>query len=168
MITIAIPRELARSQEMKRFLEDSMNSKGWKVEVNLIPWDKLMDGYSKKSHQAFLVAMNMDYPDADFLLKNFESDNSDNFSGLKNKTIDLLLKKSRSTQDRKQREEYYKEALKLIESSAVTVNLFHPRANYWISKCVRGFESNILSDVYINYTNISIDSNCNSNLVGEK
>lgn len=167
-IVIAIPRELARGQEMKEMIEKTMTSKGWKVEVNLMPWDQLMDGYSKKSHQAFLVAMNMDYPDADFLLKNFESDNPDNFSGLKNSNIDLLLKKSRATQDRKQRETFYKEALRLTEESAVTVNLFHPRANYWISKCVQNFKPNILSDVYIDYTQVSVSPDCLNNKVVQR
>lgn len=86
--------------------------------------------------------------------------NSDNFSGLKNKTLDELIKKSRATQDRKLREAYYKEALKLLEVSAVTVNLFHPRANYWISKCVDNFKPNILSDVYIDYSQVSFSSKC--------
>lgn len=167
-ITIAIPRELARGQEMKEMIEKAMTSKGWKVEVNLMPWDQLMEGYSKKLHQAFLVAMNMDYPDADFLLKNFESDNPDNFSGLKNSKIDLLLKTSRATQDRKQRETYYKEALRLIEESAVTVNLFHPRANYWVSKCVQNFKPNILSDVYIDYSMVALASDCETNKVVQR
>ena len=167
-ITIAIPRELARGEEMKKMIEQSMSSKGWKIEVNLMPWDQLMDGYSKKSHQAFLVAMNMDYPDADFLLKNFESDNPDNFSGLKNSKLDLLLKKSRATQDRKQRESFYKEALRLTEESAVTVNLFHPRANYWVSKCVQNFKPNILSDVYIDYTSVHLSSDCDSSKVVQR
>ncbi|MDO9181387.1 MAG: hypothetical protein Q7U04_03220, partial [Bacteriovorax sp.] len=134
--------------------------KGWNVEVVLIPWDQLMDGYAKKAHQAFLVSMNMDYPDAEFLLKNFESTNPDNFSGLNNKKLDLLLKASRTQQDRKKRESLYREALKLTEESAVTVNLFHPRANYWVSNCVEGFEPNILSDVYIDYTKVNLKSDC--------
>lgn len=159
-ITIAIPIELARATEMKTMIETTMKAQGWNVEVNLMKWDLLMDGYAKKSHQAFLVSMNMDYPDADFLLKNFESDNSDNFSGLKDKRIDDLIKKSRTAQDRKLREAYYKEALKIIETSAVTVNLFHPRANYWVSKCVEHFKPNILSDVYIDYSKVSFSSNC--------
>jgi len=159
-ISLVIPTELARGVEMKDFLEHSMKAQGWNIEVILTPWDKLMDGYAKKSHQSFLVSMNMDYPDADFLLKNFESDNPDNFSGLNNPEIDNLLKKSRSTQDRKLREEYYKSALILLEESAVTVNLFHPRANYWISICVENFNPNILSDVYIDYSKISLTPDC--------
>ena len=159
-IVIVVPIELARAEEMKTVIESSMKAKGWNVEVNLMAWNQLMDGYAKKTHQAFLVAMNMDYPDADFLLKNFESDNSDNFSGLKNKKLDELIKKSRATQDRKLREKYYKEALRLTEESAVTVNLFHPRANYWVSKCVQNFRPNILSDVYIDYSQVSLSSNC--------
>lgn len=161
-IVIAVPIELARANEMKTMIETSMKAQGWNVEVALMKWDLLMDGYAKKSHQAFLVAMNMDYPDADFLLKNFESDNADNFSGLKNKELDRLIKKSRATQDRKLREVYYKDALKLLEVSAVTVNLFHPRANYWISKCVENFKPNILSDVYIDYSKVSLSSKCSS------
>ncbi|OQW47614.1 MAG: hypothetical protein A4S09_14980 [Proteobacteria bacterium SG_bin7] len=159
-IVIAIPVELARATEMKTMIENFMKNHGWNVEVALMKWDLLMEGYAKKSHQAFLVAMNMDYPDADFLLKNFESDNSDNFSGLKNKNLDKLIKKSRATQDRKLREVYYREALKLLEVSAVTVNLFHPRANYWISKCVEDFKPNILSDVYIDYSKVSLSATC--------
>lgn len=159
-IIIAVPKELALAAEMKTMIETSMRAKGWNIEVTLMAWNQLMDGYAKKSHQAFLVAMNMDYPDADFLLKNFESDNSDNFSGLKNSKLDELIKNSRATQDRKLRERYYVEALKLTEESAVTVNLFHPRANYWISKCVQNFKPNILSDVYIDYSQISLSSNC--------
>lgn len=159
-VTVVIPLELAKSSEMKSLLEKRMKEKGWNIEFQLMEWNKLMEGYDKKAHQAFLVSMNMDYPDADFLLKNFESDNPDNFSGLKNSKIDQLLKKSRATQDRKLREEYYKNALKLVETSAVTVNLFHPRANYWVSKCVHGFEPNILSEVYIDYSKISLDSDC--------
>ena len=161
-IVIAVPVELARANEMKTMIETSMKAQGWNVEVALMKWDSLMEGYAKKSHHAFLVAMNMDYPDADFLLKNFESDNSDNFSGLKNKKLDELIKKSRATQDRKLREVYYKEALNLLEISAVTVNLFHPRANYWISKCVENFKPNILSDVYIDYSQVSLSSMCSS------
>ncbi len=159
-IVIAVPMELARAAEMKAMIEDSMKAQGWNVEVNMMAWNQLMDGYAKKSHQAFLVAMNMDYPDADFLLKNFESDNSDNFSGLKNEKLDELIKKSRATRDRKLREKYYIEALKLTEESAVTVNLFHPRANYWVSKCVQNFRANILSDVYIDYSQVSLLPNC--------
>jgi len=104
--------------------------------------------------------MNMDYPDAEFLLKNFESTSPDNFSGLKNKKLDLLLKATRRQQDRKKREALYLKALKLTEESAVTINLFHPRANYWISNCVEGFEPNILSDVYIDYSKVSLKSDC--------
>lgn len=164
-IVIAIPVELARAPEMKSMIENSMKNQGWNVEVNLMAWNDLMNGYAKKSHQAFLVAMNMDYPDADFLLKNFESDNPDNFSGIKNKKLDELLKKSRSTQDRKIREAYYKEALKLTEESAVTVNLFYPRANYWVSNCVQNFTPNILSDVYIDYSQVSLTDQCNGHQV---
>lgn len=166
-ITIAIPAELARAKDMKVLVEKEMSNRGWNVEVELMAWNSLMDGYAKKSHQAFLVAMNMDYPDADFLLKNFESDNVDNFSGLKNAKLDEILKKSRATQDRKIRETYYFEALKLTEKSAVTVNLFHPRANYWISNCVQKFRPNILSDVYIDYTNVSLSTNCLPDKVAE-
>lgn len=159
-VTIAIPKELSRSVEMKEFFESSMKQLGWNLEVKLTEWNQLMKGYSDKSLQSFLVSMNMDYPDADFLLKNFESTNPDNFSGLKNKEVDSLLQKSRAAQDRKEREEFYKQALSLIEIEAVTVNLFHPRANYWISKCVKNFEPNMLSEVYIDYSKVSVDVNC--------
>src|SRR3989339_19913 len=159
-ITIAIPTELARASEMKLFFENALQAKGWNVEFTLTPWDQLMDGYAKHTLQGFLVSMNMDYPDADFLLKNFESTSPDNFSGLKNKKLDELLQNSRASRDRKKREQLYEEALHLVEESAVTVNLFYPRANYWVSNCVSGFIPNILSDVYIDYTKVNFNSDC--------
>lgn len=159
-VTIVIPKELSRTDEMKDFFETSMKQQGWNLEVKTMEWSQLMKGYANKSLQSFLVSMNMDYPDADFLLKNFESSNSDNFSGLKNKEIDSLLQQSREAQDRKEREQLYKKALSLIEESAVTVNLFYPRANYWISKCVQNLKPNMLSEVYIDYSKVTLDENC--------
>lgn len=162
-ITIVIPQELSDANKMKIFFEHDLKEKGWNVEVVLIAWDKLMDGYAKKKHQAFLVSMNMDYPDAEFLLRNFETNNPDNFSGISNKKLDGLIRDSRAETDKKKRIELYKEAIKLLDESSVTVNLFHPRANYWVSRCVDGLAPNILSDVYIDYTKVSINESCLKN-----
>ncbi|MDO9181007.1 MAG: ABC transporter substrate-binding protein [Bacteriovorax sp.] len=162
-ITIVIPQELSEAKEMKRFFERNLKEKGWNVEVVPMAWDKLMDGYAKKKHQAFLVSMNMDYPDAEFLLRNFESNNPDNFSGLNNKKLDALISTSRAETDKIKRVSLYKEAIKLLDDSSVTINLFHPRANYWISNCVEGLVPNILSDVYIDYTKVSINEECMKN-----
>ena len=164
-ITLVIPAELEKAQEMKVFLEQPLKVLGWKFEVKILPWGKLMEGYSKKTHQAFLVSMNMDYPDAEFLLRNFESTNPDNFSGLKNKKLDSLINQSRTIQDRKKREVVYREALELLDELSVTVNLFYPRANNWVAKCVQGFEPNILSDVYIDYSKVRLDETCSSLVV---
>ena len=159
-ITIVIPQELSDANEMKAFLEDNLKGNGWNVDVVPMAWDKLMEGYAKKKHQAFLVSMNMDYPDAEFLLRNFESNNPDNFSGLNNKKLDALIASSRNETDKVKRATLYKETIKLLDDSSVTINLFHPRSNYWISNCVNGFNSNVLSEVYIDYTKVNIDEAC--------
>lgn len=159
-ISIIIPEALSQHQEMKKFLEGNLREKGWNVEVVPMAWDKLMDGYVNKGHQAFLVSMNMDYPDAEFLLKNFQSSNPDNFSGLSDKRLDELLERARQSQDRQKRQALYKEAIELVDDSAVTVNIFHPRANVWASTCVQGLRPNILSDVYINYAQVSLTKDC--------
>lgn len=159
-LTIAIPDELANQLDLKKAIETDLNSKGWKVEVRPMPWNKLMKGYAAKTHQAFLVSMNMDYPDADFLMRNFEGNNPDNFSGIKNKELDLLISKFRLESDKLKRAALYKEAIALLDKLALTVNLFHPRANYWVSSCVKGLEANILSDVYIDYSAVSFDEEC--------
>lgn len=159
-IEIVIPSELSQSAQMKNFLEAQFKTKGWNVVVQSIAWEKLMEGYIQKAHQAFLVAMNMDYPDAEFLLKNFESQNSDNFSGLQSKTLDALLRKGRTESDRSVRQTLYQKAIDHVDDMAVTIPLFHPRANYWVSHCVEGFKPNILSDVYIDYRKIHIKKNC--------
>lgn len=159
-IRIAIPKELENHDAMKAFLEMNLQSRGWKVEVAVLPWDELMKGYTGKTLQAFVVSMNMDYPDAEFLLQNFVSSNPDNFSGISDPKIDALLVKARSEQDRSKRNKLYEEAIRLVDDAAVTVNLFHPRANYWVSSCVEGFIPNILADVYIDYRNVALKPGC--------
>lgn len=162
-ITIVIPQELSEANEMKKFFEHNLKEKGWNVEVVPMAWDKLMDGYVKKKHQAFLVSMNMDYPDSEFLLRNFESNNPDNFSGLNSKKLNALVSASRVQTDKVKRAELYKQAIKVLDESSVTVNLFHPRSNYWVSNCVEGLIPNTLSEVYIDYTTVSINEECMKN-----
>lgn len=159
-IRLAIPKELENHDVMKAFLEKNLQSRGWNVEVAVLPWDELMKGYTGKTLQAFLVSMNMDYPDAEFLLQNFVSSNPDNFSGLTDPQIDRLLRKARTERDRGQRNKLYEEAIHLLDDAAVTVNLFHPRANYWVSRCVEGFTPNILADVYIDYRKVALRPGC--------
>ncbi len=164
-VDIVIPEELARSQEMRLFLENNLRNKGWNAHVTTMAWADLMKGYDGKTHQAFLVSMNMDYPDAEFLLRNFESNNPDNFSGLHSRKLDGLLKNARTLRDRKLRQGLYQQAIAILDDESVTVNLFHPRANYWVSDCVDGFVPNILADVYIDYGKVSLKKSCNGKLV---
>jgi len=155
-ISIAIPDSLEKSNQIKLFLETSLRENGWNVEVLLLSWDKLMAGYNKKTFQAFLVSMNMDYPDPEFLLKVFESNNPDNFSSFSNKTFDELLSLARKEPDRVKRMYINEQAIHLLNKSALTVNLMHPSSNYWIHNCIEGFKPNILSDVYIDYSKVSM------------
>ena len=164
-VKIVIPKELARADEMRAFLEKNLRSKGWNVLVVTMDWAELMRGYDQKTHQAFLVSMNMDYPDAEFLLRNFESKNPDNFSSLQDTELDKILEEARTLQDRRMRESLYRKAIRIITDESITINLFHPRANYWISDCVVGFEPNILADVYIDYTKVSLKESCSGKLV---
>jgi len=159
-IKILFPSELAYEKEMREFLEKDLKSHGWNVEFISSDWKKLMDGYNDKTLQGFVVAMNLDYPDTEFLVRNFESTNPDNFSGLKDKRIDSLIQKARVTQDRISRDKIYAEVTNLIDNAAVSVNLFHPRSHYWVNKCVTGFEPNLLSDVYIDYSKVSLNGSC--------
>lgn len=106
------------------------------------------------------MSMNMDYPDTEFLVRNFESSNPDNFSGLHDKRIDALIKKARATQDRVVRQELYADLVSTLSKAAATVDLFHPKGHYWVSRCVRGFEPNLLADVYIDYRKVSLIGDC--------
>ncbi len=159
-IELLIPIELSSHREMKKHIESSMSKLGWNVVVTPTEWGELMEGYNKKSLQSFLVAMNMDYPDPEFLLRNFHSQNPDNFSQLNSSEIDALLDILRAESDRKERKVISERINSILEEKAVTVNLFHPKANYWISECVTGFEPNILSDVYIDYTKVKKTGEC--------
>ncbi|PIT99441.1 MAG: hypothetical protein COT74_10600 [Bdellovibrionales bacterium CG10_big_fil_rev_8_21_14_0_10_45_34] len=159
-ITISIPAELARSNEMAKFFEDELSSKGWNIKVNAINWDKMMSDYSQKKLQAFLVSMIVDYPDSEFLLNNFESTNPDNFSGLNNPIIDQLIVKSRETKDRIERQKIQKRLADLIDEQTLSVNLFHSRAHYWVHRCVDGFKPNLLAVAYTDYRKVSFNSEC--------
>lgn len=119
-----------------------------------------MAGYTGKTLQGFLIAMNMDYPDTEFLVRNFESTNPDNFSGLDNPEIDQLIRLARTTQDRIVRQKIYTDLANKLKELAVTVNLFHPRSHAWIHNCVGGFKANILSDVYVDYTKVYLKKDC--------
>lgn len=159
-IKVAVPRELAKEKEIRRHLESSLRKQGWNVTFVPMAWDKIMEGYNKKTLQAFLVSMNMDYPDTEFLIRNFESNNPDNFSGISDSALDNLIRKARASQDRLLRGELYTKIASRIEDLALTVNLFHPRAHAWIAPCVRGFVPNILADYYIDYRNVEIEGIC--------
>lgn len=167
-IKIAVPIVLARAQEIKRFLDNSLRAQGWNAEVVLMEWDALMKGYSNKKLQAFLVSMNMDYPDTEFLVRNFDSTNPDSFSGLKDSEVDRMIRLARATQDRVERQRLYVDLVANLRKAAVTVDLFHPRGHVWLHRYVRGFEPSILADVYIDYRSISLDSTCLAKLGGGK
>lgn len=167
-LVVTIPQGLAQEAAIKSFIEESMKLKGWNIAVNVLPWNELMRAYEAKSLQAFLVSMNVDYPDSEFLLRNFESGNPDNFSGTKDQVLNDLLARARMTVDRVKREAIYKKAAERLEELAPTVNLFHPRAHIWIHKCVRGFEPSLLAEAYIRYQNVSLDEACLKDEAGAK
>jgi len=160
LITINIPAELDKSSEMAQFITDQFNAKGWNVKVVMTKWDKMMAEYSAKTLQSFLVAMIVDYPDPEFLLNNFESTNPDNFSGLNDPGVDSLIVQSRSTQDRIKRQSIQLELAERIDGLALSINLFHSRAHYWVSKCVEGFRPNLLAVAYTDYRNVYFDMDC--------
>lgn len=163
-VIVAIPEGLAQGQQIAKFIEAEFKAHSWNVEAKIMPWDELMKGYANKSLQAFLVNMNVDYPDSEFLLRNFSSTNPDNFSGIHDAALDRILTDARSTTDRAARELKYREAATMVDEFAPAINLFHPRAHAWISRCVKNFEPNLLSDIYIDYSRVILDASC----VGER
>lgn len=160
-VEIMIPVELARHREMATEIEEQYRSKGWKVKVTSIPWSEMIKGYSAKSFQAFLLSMNMDYPDTEFLVRHFESSNVDNFSGIRDSGLDVLIRRARATPDRLERQKIYIELVRALNDAAVTINLFHPRGNYWTHPCVDGVEPNLLADYYFDYRTIELRADCN-------
>ncbi|MCH2535072.1 MAG: ABC transporter substrate-binding protein [Bdellovibrionales bacterium] len=160
LIQIHVPQELAKSKEMTEFFEEQLKTNGWNVEVLLTKWGKMMKGYNEKSLQAFLVSMIVDYPDSEFLLNNFESTNTDNFSGIADNEIDQLIKESRKTQDRVKRQKIQKQLSKRVNELALTVNLFHSRAHYWVHDCVEDFRPNLLAVAYTDYRKVKFNQEC--------
>ncbi len=162
-ITVYIPQGLEQGENMAKFFEDELRANGWNATSKIISWDEMMKGYSEKTLPLFLVSMIVDYPDVEFLLNNFESSNPDNFSGINDLIVDDLISKSRQIQDRQIRQEMHQKLAQRVNDLALTVNLFHSRAHYWIGKCVRGFTPNPLAVAYIDYRKVFWDKNCMEN-----
>jgi ABC-type transport system substrate-binding protein len=167
-IRLVIPRDIPRSAEIAKYLGERLTQRGFNVETALEGWDDLMKGYTAKSHQAFLVSMNIDYPDTEFLVRNFESTNPDNFSGLNDRHVDSLIRKARATPDKALRQKLYVELAERLNDAAVTVNLLYPEGHFWVHPCVRGFKFNPLGDPYVEYAKISIDPDCRGGQPGEE
>jgi ABC-type transport system substrate-binding protein len=120
----------------------------------------MMKHYEAKTLQSFLVSMIVDYPDSEFLLNNFASDNNDNYSGIKDKLIDSLLIRARTLKDRTKRFKVYSELANRVDDLALSANLFHSKPHYWVHKCIRGFKPNLLAVAYIDYRKVRFDSDC--------
>ena len=159
-IRIVIPIELAKSHEIKSYLENKLAKAGFKATIDPQPWEVLEKGFNNKSTQGFLMSMNADYPDSSFLFRSFQSNNKDNYSGLSSGPIDSLIEKIAETDSRSERASLYQNLAKLVDEESVTVNLLHYRAHFWFASCVQGVEINSLGDYYIPYRKISLASNC--------
>ena len=159
-ITITIPQGLDKTKEIADFFEKNLKAKGWKVKTEVMEWTEMMKRYEEKSLQTFLVSMIVDYPDTEFLLNNFASNNPDNYSGIKDNMIDSLLTKARGLQDRVKRFKVYEQLAKRVNDLALSANLFHSKPHYWIHKCVRNFKPNLLAVAYIDYRKVSFDGDC--------
>ena len=166
-ITILVPKELTKSEEIGRYFEKKYREAGFNVTADVTSWEELERRYNEKSSQAFLMSMNADYPDVEFLARNFESDNPDNFSGIHSNKIDRLTRQARQMDSRVERSAIYEKLSRAIDDEALTVNLLHYRAHYWFDACVNGIELNSLGDVYIPYRDISISESCGSTTLAE-
>ncbi len=159
-ITITIPFGLEKTAEIASFFEKDLKEKGWNIKTEILEWTEMMKRYEEKTLHAFLVSMIVDYPDTEFLLNNFASNNPDNYSGVKDSIIDELLVSARKLQDRLKRYKVYEKLANRVNELALSANLFHSRPHYWIHKCVRNFEPNLLAVAYIDYRKVEFDSKC--------
>jgi peptide/nickel transport system substrate-binding protein len=163
LIKIVIPQELAKAVEIGRYFEKKFGEAGFNVKADVTSWEELERRYNAKTMQAFVMSMNADYPDVEFLARNFESDNPDNFSGIHSRKIDSLTRQARQIDSRIERSATYEKLAQAIEDEALTVNLLHYRAHYWFGSCVKGIQLNSLGDVYIPYRDIYLSGNCRTN-----
>ncbi|MBS1983253.1 MAG: ABC transporter substrate-binding protein [Bdellovibrionales bacterium] len=160
LITLVIPKELTRSEAIAAYFQERLSKAGFNIKTEVIAWPEFMKRYNAKGMQAFLFSMNADYPDTEFLVRNFESGNADNFSGANSAKIDSLVRKARVTSSRVDRAVIYQTLARQLNEEAYTVNLMHYRAHLWFSNCIEGIELNSLGDVYIPYRTISMNAEC--------
>lgn len=159
-IKITIPFGLEKTKEIAEFFEKDLKAKGWNIKTEIMEWSEMMKRYEEKSLHAFLVSMIVDYPDTEFLLNNFASNNPDSYSGVKDSTIDTLLLEARNLQDRLKRYKVYEKLAVRVNELALSANLFHSRPHYWLHNCVKNFQPNLLAVAYIDYRKVEFDSKC--------
>ena len=160
-VRLVIPELLSKAPAMKLYFEEKLRKAGFQsVTVDLASWENQEARYNAKTMQAFLMSQNADYPDPEFLVRNFASNNPDNFSGLHSEKVDRMIEQARETDSRSERAQLYEKLARVLNDEALTVNLIHFRAHYWFASCVRGIELNSLGDVYLPYRKLSLEGDC--------
>jgi ABC-type transport system substrate-binding protein len=115
LITLFVPIELAKAPAICKYLEESFSKNGFNVKAVPIKWEEFEKRYNAKTMQAFLFSSNSDYPDTEFLARNFESNNPDNFTGAHSKKLDQLINLARKTDSRIERGKLYEENMIIIQ-----------------------------------------------------
>ena len=99
-------------------------------------WNKYFEEREKNNYNMFLNTWRSDFVGDPyfFLYDLFHSQSVNNIFHYKNTSVDSLLNLARITDSRENRNEYYKELLKIIENDVPAVYILHPKEVFVINK----------------------------------
>lgn len=155
-IVLQIPSEIENSKEIKKWIENAIFSQNKKIgfQINIVPFKKIISTYASTNSVAFLLGINQEYADTNFLVRSLKSNSGSNFLGINSVELDNLIKNSENEQDSKIRSELHKKINTFLISQYSFIPLMHINHFFWHKSCVSGIKLSPISEGYFNYRNV--------------
>lgn len=163
MITFLRPDNHLCIEKFGPFVEGSYKKIGLNVTVRHLPFNEIYDKYyMPRNFEMLGLNFYADHPEGLFMLHAFQSDNPDNYSGIKSRAVDELLLKAGSTEDRYERFKLYRKAQEILQQDAVVIPLVYNIYENIYQRNVLGVERSPYSTYIIPMRKIHFDSNSTS------
>lgn len=162
-ITILRPDNHICKEKFKTIIEDSLKQVGINAVVKYMVLGDIYRHYiTPRNFDIFNLIFSADYPEALFLLNNFRSDHTDNYSGFKSKTYDDLLLRASQLTDRYERYNLYKKAQEILSQEAALLPMFYDTYESVYQPYVRGVKISPFVTYAVSMKNIYFGDSKNS------
>lgn len=157
-ITILRPDNYSCQKQFSDHVEMGLKSVGINAKVQHVPFSSLIESYYKpRNFDAINISYTADFPEPFFMLNYFRSDGPKNFSGLKSKEFDEILKQISKTEDKYARYNLYQQAQEILEANAAIVNIYHPINSVFYNVEVSGVSSSPLAIFMTSMRSVKFD-----------